>query len=233
MWKLIVLFVVINYGCYGQNIVFSDSSVLRAILNYTPSIDVNNDGIIQLSEASEVRELNLKGLGLSSIEDIRFFPNLKKINIARNGLTSLKLENLDSLEELNVGGNKLVLLELKNLTRLRRVNCEVNSLERIIIENVPNLESFNCSDNQLTILDISNLTKLKYFTAARNKLQTIDVSHNLELVQIVIDENDLKSIDIRHNEKLQVNIMYIDSDVKIIGTPEQLRIPTAKKGTSW
>jgi Leucine-rich repeat (LRR) protein len=233
MWKLFVLTIVINYGCYGQNVVFSDSSFFRIILNYTPSIDVNNDGIIQLNEASEVRELNLKGLGLSSVEDIRFFPNLKKINVARNSLTSLKLENLDSLEELNVGGNKIVLLELKNLTRLRRVNCEVNSLERIIIENIPNLESFNCSDNQLVNLDISHLTKLKYFTAARNKLQTIDVSHNPELIQIVIDENDLTSIDISHNEKLQVNIMYIDSDVKIIGTSEQLKTTTARKGISW
>ena len=233
--KLFILTVSMIATCFcvhSQQIIFSDSSFQKAIFQCNPSIDLNDDGLIQVNEAAQVKSLSLKGHGLTSIQDIQRFPNLKVINASGNNLAELRLEGLDSLEELSIGGNKLTILELKGLLQLKKIQCEVNLLKELSIKNLPNLETLRCSENQLTNLDVSSFSRLKYLITDNNKLHVIDVSHNPELIQIVIDNNELASIDIRQNAKLEVHIMYIDEGVVVIGTPEQMKIPTGRKGTT-
>ena len=225
--KIVVIVLLISSQGYAQDLIFSDSTFFKAILNYQPSIDKNGDGIIQKNEAEAVRELNLMNQHLTSIQDLYFFPSIKKLIITRNDLVSVKLEGLDSLTEFYIAGNHLVMLDLA-LPALKDLACGKNSLKTISLDNLPNLETFNCMANDLSELDLRSCEKLKYLTLSDNNLTQLDISQNKELIQLMIDENPLKSLDITVNSALKVNLLYIDENVELIGTSEQLKTPVAK-----
>jgi len=230
MSKLKIIFIILSVGSiqsYAQDLIFSDSNFFKAILNYQPSIDQNGDGIIQKNEAETVRELNLMDQHLTSIQDIYFFPNIKKLIVTGNDLVSVKLEGLDSLVKFYIAGNQLVSLELA-LPALKDLACGKNSLKTISLENLPNLEVFNCMANDLSELDLRSSKKLRSLNLSNNDFTQLDISQNKALIQLIIDGNPLKSLDITFNSALKVNLLYIDENVELIGTPEQLKTPVAK-----
>ncbi|MGS0748499.1 hypothetical protein [Halpernia sp. GG3] len=48
------------------------------------------------------------------------------------------------------------------------------------------------------------------------------MSNNSKLIQFIIKGNQIAEIDITKNPNLKMNILYIDGNVKIIGTKEQM-----------
>ena len=111
---------------------------------------------------------------------------------------------------------------ISNLPLLNEFGCGLNQLTKVKIKNCPNIVLLNMMDNQIKKIDLSQFKKLKYLTVDNNKLKNLDLSNNPDLVQITIDDNNIESIDITKNQNLKMNILYIDDNVKIIGSSEQL-----------
>jgi Leucine-rich repeat (LRR) protein len=78
-------------------------------------------------------------------------------------------------------------------------------------------------NNQITAIDLKSFKNLKYLTIDNNKLKELDLSKNLKLEQITIDNNEISEIDISKNQNLIMHILYIDKNVKIIGTENQMK----------
>ncbi len=226
MFKLILIictFFIHNFS-FSQEIIFKDSCFKIAILNHVPKIDLNNDGTIQIEEALLVKELNLYDKGITVIDDVKYFPNLVKLVITKNKLTEIKLESLEKLESLSCALNSITRFELSDMPNLKRLACGFNIISSLNLINIPNLESINFPENRLTEIDLSQFEKLKYLDLQDNLLKKLDLSNNIELIQINIEKNFIEELDIRKNIKLNIKIMYRDSKVVFIATPEQEEI---------
>ncbi|MGI6030999.1 MAG: InlB B-repeat-containing protein [Eubacteriales bacterium] len=185
---------------------------------------VGADGILTEEERLAVKELNLSGLGLSSLEGLEAFPNLEVLNCSQNNLTALdlsgnlkltrlycannRLESLDLLanrllEGLNCSFNRLQQLDLTGHDKLISLNCEMNYIRNLTLDGCTQLLSMYSRHNLLTELSLRDNAKLEFIETFDNQLESIDVSHLTELKFLHIDHNRLRELDMSHNTKLE------------------------------
>jgi hypothetical protein len=213
---------------YSQNIVFEDKKFEKAIFKIEPKIDLNKDGIIQVSEAEKVAELNLMQNNISNAEDIKYFVNLRYLALTDNKLKSFNISGFTKLEELYCAKNRLTELNISNLPVLKRLAFGSNKLNNATLENLPNLESLDLFENNFSTIDLSGFSKLKYLSVNSNELVDLKINENKELIQFIAFENNLKEIDITTNKKLKLGICYYDDGVSIISNGKKMK--NLKKG---
>jgi len=206
----------------AQSLKFENPEFEKIVLAKYPEIDSNKNNRIEQNEAESLEKLSLMETNLTNANDVKYFRNLTYLSLTINNIKEFKLKDFFKLEKLYIARNKLNKLEIYNLPLLNEFACGLNQLTTIKIKNCLNIVSLNIMDNQIKKIDLSQFKKLKYLTIDNNKLENLDLSNNPDLIQIVIDHNNIKTLDITKNQNLQMNILYIDDDVNIIGTPEQL-----------
>ena len=137
MKKLYILFfLTIGFLGNAQIVNIPDATFKTKLLAASPSntiaknllgayfkIDSNNDGQIQVSEASQVLSIDLTTYSgaASSLEGITNFTNL---------------------ETLNCNGQVLTTLDLQGLTSLKYLDCAYNDLTSLNVQGLINLETF-------------------------------------------------------------------------------------------
>jgi len=224
MKNLVLSFLLfLTCNLYSQDIKFKNSQLEKIILKKYPEIDINKNDKIEIEEALKVDHLNLMEENLVNVEDLIFFKNLKYLSLTINEIESLKLKNFPHLEKLYCARNKLTQLEISDMPKLQELAFGINLLEKVIIKNCPNIESLNFMDNKINRIDLSEFSKLKYLSADHNNLTTIDFSKNPNLIQFLIHGNQIRKIDISNNPNLNLKILYIDDNVKIIGNDQQIK----------
>ncbi|MCZ8197703.1 MAG: leucine-rich repeat domain-containing protein [Flavobacterium sp.] len=185
------------------------------------SIDTNNDGQIQVSEANEIKCLNITN-GVNSILNIvgvENFTNLISLkiydiyeltNININSLSNLNflvcsetsISNIDisgltNLQILDCSSNQyLTSLFVNNLINLRVLDFSGNQISSINLSNLINLTTLDCSYNQLTNLDVSGLVNLTTFNCRNNQLASLDISDLINLPEIICSYNQLTSLNV-------------------------------------
>jgi len=225
MMKNLILIYILFTTCnlYSQDIKFKNSQLEKIILKKYPHIDFNKNGKVEINEASKVDSLDLMEENLVDVEDLIFFKNLKSLSLTINDIESLKLKDFPYLEKLYCARNKLTEFEISNMPKLKELAFGINLLEKVTIKNCPNIESLNFMDNKISIIDLNEFSKLKYLSADDNKLTKIDFSKNPSLIQFSIDGNQIEEIDISNNPNLDLRILYMDKNVKIKGTNQQIK----------
>ena len=76
--------------------------------------DTNNDNTLQDSEIAAAESIIVNNMGISSLEGIEIFTNLKILNCASNDLTSLDVSSLTALESLICFVNSIDVLDVTN-----------------------------------------------------------------------------------------------------------------------
>ncbi|MDA9057480.1 hypothetical protein N9K49_06520 [Flavobacteriaceae bacterium] len=213
---------------YSQNIIFKDKKFEKAIFKIKPKIDLNNDNIVQISEAEKVIKLDLLGNKISNAEDIKYFINAKYISLTDNKLKSFNISGFKKLEELYCAKNKLTELNISDLPELKRLAFGSNKLRNVHLKNIPKLESLNLWGNKLSTLNLTGFPKLKYLSVNSNEFVELIIKQNPELIQFIAFENNLKEIDVTTNKKLKLGICYYDDGVSIISNGEKMK--NLKKG---
>lgn len=181
------------WGCsfYAQTITFTDlafKNVLlsaNAVTNFNiakdlagnpATIDTNNDGEIQVSEALEISYLNVLGTNaIQNIEGIHFFENLKTLLVQSQQINSVDLSENNLLETISFNYNFLANLDVSSLINLKNLNVQFNPLTSINLSNSSALLSIYCSDTQLTTLDLSQCSNLMELNCPNTPLTTIDL----------------------------------------------------------
>ncbi len=126
-------------------VTFTDNVLKNVLLNHNPTIDTNNNGEIECSEAAAFTDfLNLYNYGISNLEGIEAFTNVTYINCSRNSLT-----------QVNFGLNP-------NLTR---IDCNRNNLTSLDLSNNLALTQLYCGENPFTFVDITANTAIHDFHA--------------------------------------------------------------------
>ncbi len=114
--------------CNAQIVTIPDVNLKNALLNQTPTIDLNNNGTIEVTEALAVTDqLVLNNSSISNMTGLHAFVNVKKINLSGNNLVSeestpLIFNTLSVLEELDLSDNSQVwAINCNQITTLKKL----------------------------------------------------------------------------------------------------------------
>ncbi len=157
-------------------------------------IDANNDGEIQVSEASEVFLLNINNSFLPNpnailtISGIESFVNLKELNASLNSISTFNY-NLPLLEKLYFTANNLTTIDLSGTPQLIELNIDQNDVSSLDVSVCQNLVSLGCDYNFLSSLDISMLSSLNYLSIRYNQLTSLDLSQSEALISLQLAGN--------------------------------------------
>lgn len=215
---------------FSQNIEFSDTSFQRAVLNHSPSIDANNDGVIQQSEADSVKILDLYMTNINSIDDAIYFPNVIKIVGTENNISSVNIRNLKHLEVLLLTANEITSLTLENLPSLKKLYALGNKIDKLHITRCENIKSLYLGQNEINTLDVKPFPNLISLNISMNPISIIDLSNNSKLEQLRCGETNLDSIDLRNNPNLNFNISSFDDKTELIMTKKQIETKAGSQG---
>ncbi|QKX06348.1 hypothetical protein HN014_15985 [Aquimarina sp. TRL1] len=201
-------------------------------VNLDSDVDFNNDGEISLIEAEAVRELNLKDKGLNSLDEIKYFKNLERLNIdnnqiavlnlsknlhlkdiqaEKNGMTAIDLSKNQKIESIKLFQNNLVKLEV-NSEALRELSCGFSGLQELSIPLSKHVEHLFLAGNELTSVNISHLTKINYLNVSENKLTFLNINNgNNEVLQSLdtSDNPELQCVQVDDIEKAET---YMNSN---------------------
>ena len=181
--------------------------------------DKNGDGKLDV----DIKNMTIPtSYAIKSLEGIRFFEDLEKLDCHGIGLTTLnvgknfKLKELDcsqnqlkksvdilssGLKKLNCSNNKLTYMNLGILygLNLEEVNCSNNNITNIVMDSVGELVKFDCSNNDLMALDVSQCFKLKELNCSGNQLMELDVENQTQLKQLDCSKNKLTELNVKQN----------------------------------
>lgn len=174
--KRIYLFIAVLFAINvnAQNIDFPDSSFKAKLLLSAPSndigqgisqnnlkIDTNGDGEISLTEAQNIYFLNIGSAGITDLEGIQHFVNLKSLLCSGNLFTNINaVAQLTHLQTLLCEGGNVTELNVSGMTTLQTLYCGNNPFTTLDLFELPNLITLNCSNSDLQSLDASHLTSL-------------------------------------------------------------------------
>ena len=195
--------------------------------------DTNGDGKLDV----DIKNMTIPtGYAITSLEGIRFFEDLEKLDCHGIGLTTLnvtknfKLEELNCsdnqlkdylyilsyrLKKLNCSNNKLTSMKLGILhgLNLEEVNCSNNNITNIVMWNVGELVKFDCSNNDLMTLDVSQCLKLEQLNCSGNQLMELDVSSQTQLTELDCHNNKLTELNVEQNGGL-TSLICNDNQLK-------------------
>lgn len=77
--------------------------------------------------AEDVESIDCSSRNISSLDGIRIFINLKKLDCSNNQLQSIDVSSLRNLEFLNCQYNQIEELDLRALPNLKSVDCRGNN----------------------------------------------------------------------------------------------------------
>jgi Secretion system C-terminal sorting domain len=168
-------------------------------------LDLNNDGEIQLSEASLVHSVQIQcidceeGESINSLEGIEYFTNLRSLQFAYCSIPSLDLTSLIHLEQLQCDGNNISSLNVSGLINLKSMICSENNLTSIdFINDLPLIEDVVFNNNQISSLNINGLQNLKQLYVGGNNITSLNVQNTPELYLLWCHENNISSLEVNH-----------------------------------
>lgn len=206
------------------------------------SMDLNNDGEIQLSEAANIRNINIyssngNSFPISSIEGIKSFTNLEYLDVSDcpgilsvdiSGMLTVKLASFTNnvnmtsanftgcplLENINVSNSAIVNLDISNLPKMNILTCNGGKLQTINYTGSTTMKYLLCSDNEISSIDVSSLVDLYSFNITGNLLTNLDVSNLTKLETLNCPANQLTSINLQNTPKLK----YLEASFNNLST---------------
>lgn len=169
--------------------VFGDQRLQDWLRNEKNLNGAGADGVLTWKERQEVTELNLSGLGLTSLEGLDAFPNLQVLDCSQNQLTRLDLSGCPNLTRVHCAYNRLESLDLSRNSLLKSLNCSFNRLKELDLSDHGALVSLYCEMNQLTALELAGCTRLTALYCRNNLLESLDLTDNTALEFIEIFSN--------------------------------------------
>ncbi len=205
------LFVSITFFClsilnlYAQTITFPDANFQNALLTHWPAIDINNDGLIQVSEIENLTSLDIEGKSISNLSGIEAFPNLVSLNCSNNNLLNIDLSLNLELKYLELAGNSISSIDLRINTKLQVLGLQDNGLTSIDVTKNKDLRELKVENNALTNLDLSENRFLWYLNFSNNQISDINLNPVRSLSVLAAGNNLLTSLTL----SCHTNLTYV------------------------
>ena len=230
-----IYFLVLALGLFtsvnAQIITFPDANLKAKILQSSTSnsiaenlsgsnfkVDANNDGEIQVTEALQVKDLDIYNSSVVSLFGIQGFTNMTALHCGSNQITTLNLTGMPNLVFLDCGVNRLTTLDISGLSGLKSLWCQGNTMTTLNLGALPGLETVYCDTNWLTSLNLSGLIGLKFLKCSSNRLISLNASPAINLQTLYCDSNRLTSINVNGLSKLSLFHCYSNNLTTIDAT---------------
>ena len=166
-------------------------------------VDANNNGQIEVSEATQVSSLNLLGRGILNLTGIDAFVNLTDLDCSQNQIETLDFSSNPLLYYLECGRNHLTYLNVSSNSQLTVLGCGTNALTSLSLSNLPNLRNLFFSGNSLTTINISSNLQLASVACDNNLLTALNADNLLNLVDLRCDNNQLTNLTLNNVPNLK------------------------------
>lgn len=167
-------------------------------------IDLNGDGEIQESEASQIKYLYISKSNISSLEGIKYFSNLEDLDCSQNQLTTLDVSYMYRLTSLSLSYNQLTSMNLKGLAFLNYLDCKNNLFTDLDLPELRNLTSLSFISNKVKSMDFSTLTTLTSLHCGDNPMKSLDLKKLTNLYYLSCDGIGLTDLDLKGLTKLSM-----------------------------
>ena len=176
---------------------------LSNCINLT-SVSISNTTRLDCSNCTSLTNLYVRGDNLSTLILERCYA-IERLNCENSpSLTSLNVNDFESLNYLSIAGTGISEIDLSKNTALKTLSCYSCQLTSLDVSNNTALTELNCYKNQLTSLDVSKNTALTDLVCYENQLTSLDVSNNTKLIVFLCFENQITSLDLSKNLKLEI-----------------------------
>jgi Leucine-rich repeat (LRR) protein len=161
------------------------------------------DGRIKTAPIANATTIEiLNPMGIVSIRGIEAFPNLQRLRIIHNQISSVDLSKNPNLTWVSFWDNKLTSIDVSSLSKLQYFGAGDNDIV-----------SFDVSKNYyLSELDFGNTEGRIGYGTTRGVL-SIDISHNPNLLRIYMQNNRLTNLDVSKNKILE-EIWCMDNKIE-------------------
>ena len=174
--------------------------------------DTDKDGHLSISEREAITKISICTDEITSISEIRFFPNLRELiccgteytqaSGCTGKLVSLDVSHNPNLLVLECDFNQLVELDVSENSNLQTLSCSANPIKKLLFGEATRLTRLQAPHTNLTLLDLTPLTQLKYLTLSYSHLTELDVTPLSQLLLLDLYYNDLVSLDLSQNPLL-------------------------------
>lgn len=123
--------------------------------------------------AEDVIEIRARKSAIKSANEIKYFKNLKLLDLTRNRLTEIDVSNNTALEELYLGSNEIEELDLSNNHQLKHLEVFINDLSELDISQSQLLENLYANKNDLTQIDLSRNPHIEELQLSDNELEKV------------------------------------------------------------
>jgi len=222
-----IYLLLLGFSASAFNINFTDPVFKAKLLAASPSlpiarnaagenikIDINNDGEIQDSEALAVYQLILTASGISDIEGIQYFTNLRILACGGNAIGSINVSMLANLKDLSCHDNDLISLNVANLGQLESILCSINQLTTLDLTGCAALKDLNCSSNALTTLTLSNHPALTQLYCQNNQIAVLNSAAIPAIEQFNCNNNQITAL----SPGLWPNLSMFDANNNLLTT---------------
>ena len=216
LWKLLCVCALSFAACSkddpapyiaDMNTAFPDPTFRAYVVDH---FDTDHDGILSEEEAAAVTTIDVANgwaipdkQEISSLEGLKYFPNLTELNCYYHKLTALDLSQNPALVTLQCYDNQLTALNVTQNPALVYLDCAGNQLTSLDVTQNPELKTLHCWSNQLMALDVTQNPALTRLICWGNQLTALDVTQHPALVYLDCAGNQLTSLDVTQNPALE------------------------------
>ena len=115
------------------------------------NIDKNQDGSLNDEEIESTAVITTDDSGITSLEGIEHFKELRVLNCGNMQLSSLDVSKNTNLQQLYCNDNHLTALNVSGCARLAYLYCQNNHLTSLDLSNNTALQYIDCSNNTTRI----------------------------------------------------------------------------------
>lgn len=220
-WHLIftTAIVALTSNSITAQIVNIPDANFKAYLLGEPTININTDGEIQVSEATAYTgDIDCSDYNIADFTGIEAFTSVPKVYIDGNLHTSLDVTGMTALWKLESDDSdslaSVTFSNNPNLSWLNFNNCNLSNLD---VSVLPALEILHMHSNSITAIDLSNNPNLLLLDAGSNNLTSLDLSNNVWLSDLyTIWNTSLQELDLSNNPSLgylqlsYCNLVYLN-----------------------
>lgn len=204
-------FVMFSFSVKVEPYQFEDSKFEEYILT---NFDKDENGFLSQSEVNEIISIDCSGLGITSIAEIKNFPNLVSLNCSNNSIAKLDLTGNLQLKILDCSNNQIIELDTSENTSLQTLSCYGNDLQLLDFSNCKDLITLYLLENGKNVItdNSSSIEESYMMTIDKSSYNNLVLSFaNTQILQLDCTNNEsLQSIDIGKNDQLA--IMRIESN---------------------
>ena len=181
------LILIVNIS-FSQKYFIKDSIFAKYIREHYEGLMEGDSLNILSAEELIINDLmDVSNLGITNLDGIQFFKDLRDINCSNNKISDLNMLP-ESMRDINCSNNRLT--KLPYFPRLYYLDCSNNSIEEL--PYYENLEILICRNNQ--IKKLGKNTRRLFHLDCSNNLITILEELPVEMNYLKINNNQIKKI---------------------------------------